>query len=300
MKLIMRRFLILFAASIVAIVSAAGIAAEPVQQSRFQQGVLWKVESADTLPSYVFGTVHVDDEKVLALPIPVGEAFNQAKIFAPEMINDNDSTRRFRAAMLSEEPTLPALMSESAYQRIDDLLGQHRVPAELRPRFKPWAAMLTLQQPRLRGTIVLDQLLLRNATQHKKTIVPLETIDEQIAAFNDMTQSSQLALLERATDQYQSMQEAIAPLIEAYLQRDLAALWRLTEKSLGENAAGKTYTEEFFSRVLYQRSQRMAERMLPHIRTGGLFAACGALHLYGERGVLKLLEQQGMKVTRVY
>jgi uncharacterized protein len=294
--LIIGRLFILFIASLLAMMAGA----KPADDSRFQQGVLWKVETADAAPSYVFGTVHVDDEKVLALPLEVADAFNQAKIFAPEMINDNDSARRFRAAMLSEEPALPSLMSEGAYQRIDDLLGRHRIPAELRPRFKPWAAMLTLQQPRQQGTIVLDQLLLRNASQHKKTIIPLETIDEQIAAFNDMTQQTQLALLERVTDQYQSVQDAVAPLIEAYLQRDLAALWRLSEKSLGENLAGRPYAEEFYSRVLYQRSQRMAERMLPQLRKGGLFAACGALHLYGERGVLKLLELQGMKVTRLY
>ncbi|MGB8338139.1 MAG: hypothetical protein WCD07_06335 [Burkholderiales bacterium] len=31
-----------------------------------------------------------------------------------------------------------------------------------------------------------------------------------------------------------------------------------------------------------------------------MLAACGALHLYGDRGMLRLLEQQGFKITQIY
>jgi uncharacterized protein YbaP (TraB family) len=33
---------------------------------------------------------------------------------------------------------------------------------------------------------------------------------------------------------------------------------------------------------------------------GGVFAAFGALHLYGERGVPSLLEKRGFKLRRLY
>jgi uncharacterized protein YbaP (TraB family) len=44
----------------------------------------------------------------------------------------------------------------------------------------------------------------------------------------------------------------------------------------------------------------MAERADALLKTGRAFVAVGALHLYGEHGVLALLASRGYTVTRVY
>jgi len=44
----------------------------------------------------------------------------------------------------------------------------------------------------------------------------------------------------------------------------------------------------------------MAFRMQRELRRGDAFVAVGALHLYGEKGVLALLAQDGYHSTRVY
>ena len=51
---------------------------------------------------------------------------------------------------------------------------------------------------------------------------------------------------------------------------------------------------------LYRRNQRFAERLAPLVDHGKTFAAFGALHLYGPRGVLALLAGRGYRITRVY
>lgn len=56
----------------------------------------------------------------------------------------------------------------------------------------------------------------------------------------------------------------------------------------------------FVERVVNERNTRMAERMQPRLKEGGTFIAVGALHLFGDRGVLSLLERRGWRVTRVY
>ena len=53
-------------------------------------------------------------------------------------------------------------------------------------------------------------------------------------------------------------------------------------------------------RVLYDRSVVMAFRMQRELRRGDAFVAVGALHLYGEKGVLALLAQDGYRSTRAY
>ena len=58
----------------------------------------------------------------------------------------------------------------------------------------------------------------------------------------------------------------------------------------------------FMDALLIQRNHVMAERIGEKLKAApgkGLFFAIGAGHLIGEEGVLKLLEKQGLKVTRV-
>jgi uncharacterized protein YbaP (TraB family) len=44
----------------------------------------------------------------------------------------------------------------------------------------------------------------------------------------------------------------------------------------------------------------MADRMQPYLKQGKAFVAVGALHLPGEQGLLKLLEQRGYSVRVIY
>ena len=53
-------------------------------------------------------------------------------------------------------------------------------------------------------------------------------------------------------------------------------------------------------RVVYDRSLVMAFRMQRQVRRGDAFFALGALHLYGEKGVLALLEENGYSAVRVF
>jgi uncharacterized protein YbaP (TraB family) len=48
------------------------------------------------------------------------------------------------------------------------------------------------------------------------------------------------------------------------------------------------------------RSVQMAHRLFLPLRRGRVFVAVGALHLYGKRGLLALLREQGYAVRRVY
>jgi len=44
----------------------------------------------------------------------------------------------------------------------------------------------------------------------------------------------------------------------------------------------------------------MAHRLYMPLREGRVFVAIGVNHLYGEEGVLRLLQKQGYRVTPVY
>jgi len=147
---------------------------------------------------------------------------------------------------------------------------------------------------------VLDIMLARNAAEQGKPVHQLESLEEQIAVFEGMSEADQVALLRQAVDNYERMPLLVARLVEAYLARDLAGLWRISEESGGEGAETKRLRAVFAHRLLEERNVRMAGRSEARLREGGAFIAVGALHLYGDAGMLSLLEKRGYRVTRVY
>jgi uncharacterized protein YbaP (TraB family) len=160
--------------------------------------------------------------------------------------------------------------------------------------------MLTLLQPPGATGLILDRVLVNEAVRTGKSIHALETVDEQIAALDGMPRETQLVLLKKVIADYAALQEAIHRLVEAYLARDLEALWRLNAQALADDGDLRPHNELFLRYLLYDRNERMAERLAPLIAQGSVFAAFGALHLYGERGIPSLLARRGFSVEVLY
>jgi len=144
----------------------------------------------------------------------------------------------------------------------------------------------------------LDHELQRRAQDQGLPVFGLETVAEQIDVFDGLDLAAQVELLEAALDQQGQIEGWWRATRRAYLERDTASLYRLL---LEQSAAGDPeLAARLIEAVLDRRNERMVERMAPRLAAGRAFVAVGALHLPGERGVLRLLEEQGYEVTRVY
>lgn len=266
----------------------------------FEHGLLWRVEAPGVAPSFLLGTLHSSDERVLGLAPPVRQAIDGSRSMAIELVDDEDAVHRFRHAMVTREPRLPTLLDAEEYDEVAGLLGEAGIPPKARAHFKPWAAFLVLVEPREFPGIQLDKVLLMDARAKGKPIHALETMDEQIAALDTLPPATQLALLRHALRRQEAIQLAVRPTVEAYLARDLGEMARLNAEAMAGDAAVAADNARFLDSLLYQRSARFAERLVPLLREGGVLAVFGALHLEGERGVPALLQRKGFRVTRVY
>ena len=277
------------------------LAAARTQDDEFTQGLLWRVEKTGVAPSYVFGTIHIDDKRVTALPEPVRESFDGAQSFTMEVSLDDASLLRLAERMVYDDGrTLQDATGVGLYRKIVPVMEQHGVPEALLAAFRPWAVTLMLEVPQQNSMEVLDFMLYQMAQEQHKPVHELETADEQIAVFEDMPEADQVTMLKDAVENYQDIPGQTEQLVQAYLARDLAQMWRIDQQSTGDSAAVKDANRRLERRLLDERNARMAERMQPQLQRGGAFVAIGALHLYGARGVLELLRQRGYRVTRVY
>ena len=282
------------------LIVAAGFAATGDAPAKFSKGLLWKIEKTNTEPSYVFGTIHLDDARVTDLPAPVKKTFAHSKSFTMEMIIDEESTLKFVTSMVLDDGSdLKVLLGEPLYTKTTEVMREYGMSSEVTARFKPWALMLTLILPKEQQGVIMDNVLYQQALQQHKSIHQLESVEEQIAVFDGLPMEVQVGLLKQTVDHHNLIPGLVEKSIQAYLKRDIGAMWEINN-SMMEDEADINLNETFLLRVLYNRNTRMAERMQPRLAEGGAFIAVGALHLYGEKGVLSLLQSRGYQVTRMY
>ncbi len=180
-------------------------------------------------------------------------------------------------------------------------LRRRNVPDDVIARIKPWAALVNLTvQPDDYASATLDQKIVAIARAHGARVLGLEGIEEQIAVFERIPLETQIALLKHALAHRDELAAMIEPTIQAWMRRDLAGVHAASER------VGQRYPEmaEHY-RILYRsvvenRTVVMAHRLFMPLREGRAFVAVGANHLYGRRGLLALIEEQGYRVTRVY
>lgn len=264
------------------------------------QGLLWKIEKPAQPASYLFATMHVSDPRVVKLPPPVERAFSDSRQFVMEMLLTFEAVGLVsRASFFSDGRTLDSVMQAKNYRRLLAVLQKRLQIGENAVRhLKPWAVFSLLMMPVEEGTAAaLDMQLYRRAIQAQKPVAGLETAQEQVDVFDQMSIADQLWLLNRTVREIKQTDALFPEMLEAYLQGDLAALVLIQQQMM---SAESEIDDRLMHRLLTQRNQRMAQRMLPYLQQGEAFIAIGALHLPGKEGVLHLLEQQGYSVTAVY
>ena len=192
-------------------------------------------------PSFVFGTVHLEDKRVTTLPDPVRSTFDGARSFVMELSPDPANVAALASRMVYQDGrSLPAVAGESLFAKIVPLLANHGVPPEMARHFKPWAMVLILQMPPQDTANVLDFMLQRMAGEQGKSLHYLETVDEQVAAFDQMSETEQLALLNHSVETYAEIPGQREKLLQAYLECDLARMWIIGEEELAQRPDRKS------------------------------------------------------------
>jgi uncharacterized protein YbaP (TraB family) len=268
--------------------------------ARFERGLLWEVSRKGSPPSHVFGTIHVADPRLEALPAAVVAAFGRSSSLMLEFLPDAYTSERFtEAAMFLDRQTLQEKIGEADFERAFEQLRPIGLSREFVSKLKPWGVLLNLRDPRGGGGTTLDARLAAMGRARRMPVFRIEGVEEQIFTFDELPMEAQVALLKHSLAHQGELAELGERTLDAYLARDLQRLWRLREEFATRYAEVAAYQAMLTKRVIHDRSVVMAFRMQRELRRGNTFVALGALHLYGEKGVLALLGQDGWRARRV-
>jgi hypothetical protein len=267
--------------------------------ARFDKGILWKIESPGAVPSYLFGTIHISDRRVTLLPCPVKQHFDGAASYTMEVIASGAGLVSMTEAMFfNDDRSLDQVLDRELYAQTVEVLRDQGISAEGIRKMKPWAVIVTLSMPTPNSSgLFLDLALQIQAVLQDKPTYGLESLDEQIAVFDDLSLDHQVSLLRETIRNHRGLATQLEELTLAYLDRDLARISAI--ESRNRPADDRAY-RVLMERLLDRRNRVMAERMVPRLKEGNAFIAVGALHLPGEAGLLELLSQAGYKLSPVY
>lgn len=265
-----------------------------------ERGLLWEI-SGKNLPakSYLFGTIHDDDPRVIALHPSIKKAFEQSESFSAEVMLDAMSVMTMGTMMLSQTAQpLKADLTENEYQQCISILAGYGIPEMMLDHMAPWAIATTISLPNKSTAVVLDMKLYMDAQAAGKKVYGLETVQEQMGTFTQLSRKEQIVFLKQAIKDHHKVPQMYAELLKAYLDRDLDALQAQSEKY---NQDSDEELKEFFeNELLSKRNKLMHQRMQARLNEGRAFIAVGALHLPGDTGLINLLRQQGYQVRSVY
>jgi uncharacterized protein YbaP (TraB family) len=263
----------------------------------------------------LFGTIHVPDARVLALPPAVRQAFDRADRVVTEIPLDAGRQAELAAAlMLPDGQRLRAIIGEARFARLERRVSAALAPTapEVAPlvagmldRLKPWAALAQLATLEylpdlLAGRTSLDAQLYADATAAGKKVGGLETVAEQAGTFDVFSSAEQATLLDEALDDLEQPGQRVtgAQLVEWYLSGNDEKL----ASALGQGAGDPALARKFEAEVLVKRNVRMADRIDALRRDApaeDVFVAVGALHLVGSDNLPQLLQARGYQLSRV-
>ena len=281
---------------------AAGMAAMPTwAKERYDRGLLWRVTNDGKAANYLFGTIHDADARVAIPPAVADEAFTRSRTLLVEFLPDAYTRERFaEAALFTDRQTLQEKIGAEDFARVIERLAPTGLERDVVGKLKPWGALINLRHAAADAPESIDARLVTQARKRRLAIFQMEGVEEQIFAFDECPMETQVALLKHTLAHHDELVALEDETVRAYLARDLSAIWRVRERFIARYPEVAAHQAVMTKRLLYDRSVVMAYRMQRELRRGGTFVALGALHLYGEKGVLALLAEDGFRATRVY
>ncbi|MEO0543501.1 MAG: TraB/GumN family protein [Pseudomonadota bacterium] len=284
------------------------------QSTPFAQSLLFKIEKDGIEPSWLFGTMHMTDPRIVQLSDKVQSAFDQADTLIIESDEVLDMTKAQMALlarpdlqMFTGDARLTDFIDDEERAVLEEGLQQRGLQLALINRMQPWmvTGLVALpaceMQRKQAGELFLDLALADRAKAAGKTIAGLETIVEQLEAMASLPVEFHVQGLVETVKLGDAMDDVIETMIQLYLDENIAAVMPTLETvaaKLGGTDDDEGYAA-FEEKIVVNRNHIMAERAQPHLEEGSVFLAVGALHLPGEEGVAQLLQDAGYTITPV-
>ena len=274
--------------AIIALLSA------PVLAQATEKGLFWKMESPAGKVSYLFGTMHTDDNRVANVTPAMENALNSVDMFVMENESSND-----QSAFLMQTGSLADKLTEAEFEQVRALADFHVMHLGAAMQMKPWLLAVIFDLPKPQTPFAQDNLLMRKAQDSEKDVVGIETSKAHFSIMDDFSIDEQMVMLRAVLKRTPERKEAdFERLMAAYLDGDADKISALDEQ-ITSGMLPQALWEKMRKKLLDDRNVVMAKRTLEMANATPVFIAVGASHLAGDSGLITAFKKAGYKLTPV-
>lgn len=281
----------------------------------YPRGNFWRATRGDQT-IHLIGTYHLDDPRHAATMDRISPLIDSATTVLVEAGPDeeaalmSDLARDPSLMVQTEGPTLREALTDPEWQLLSDAMRERGMPPFMVSKFRPWYVSMLLALPACgldgmeEGMGGLDGLVIARAQENGIPLQALESHDTVFRLFAAMSLEDQLAMIRSSLALEPISADYSVTLADAYFQGESRVIWELTRAlSLRLPGQDPAQIEADFARMeqvlMTDRNRAWIPVLVTAAEEGPVLAAFGALHLPGDTGVLRLLEEAGFALERL-
>jgi uncharacterized protein YbaP (TraB family) len=267
---------------------------------------LWKVTAEGGGEAWLFGSIHAGTKEMYPLADAIEKAFAGSKKLVVEADIEKIDPASVQAliftkGMYPEGDSLSKHLKPETIQILRGVVAKSGLPFEALERMKPWLvgvmlSAMTIDSAGMDPALGLDMHFHKAARAGNKEVVELEGAEQQLDMIISMADAEQEANLVASLAESDKSVDQLTMLVNAWKNGDAAKLESISLASMEAHPE----TKPAYDTILYKRNERMVEKIEGYLKTkDSHFVVVGALHLVGNKGIVKLLESKKYKVEQI-
>jgi len=257
--------------------------------------ILWEITGNGLAKSsYLFGIVNFMPEHEFQVSESVKAALGKCKVFVTKTPINRSSRNEFsRAVRIPNDGWINDYLTDDELNQLRLLMlkdlevsenDYHFTYSRLQPVILVTATtLLSLGE----NVVFVEDVLAKAAKKKRLKFISLNTIEEEITAFEDFPIVDQVEALKYTVNNFSEHLSDYNQLVRNY--RDDQNLELIHEEILKATNRSEKFQHTYYHERNKDWSQKIKEMMSEH----PAFIAVGAAHLYGEEGLVHLLQEEG-------
>jgi hypothetical protein len=255
--------------------------------------LLWNITRPDIQwESHLFGTMHLMEHDFSAYLAQLEPFIANSEVVVLETTLETEHQPGMPDLLFSNGLTLETFFRPNQFEKIRRfILKKFSIDLRQVNHLKPLAVLQMLQQAEQAGAsfIFPEKIIDQFASRYYIPVEGLETVEFQFDLLKNTPIREQIQSFKSFVRNPAAQNSHLKKLTKAYKDENLPVLHRMIRRQSG--GIRKSF--------LFNRNISMTKKLLGYLNEQSVFCAVGAGHLWGGKGMLRLIKQEGYKLKPV-